>query len=648
MNKIINENKINLGNCWKIAPGEQAKDWTNQYNQNVIAIEWNDTGDLSGLTEKEIHQRILDKFPSSIGSVGTQFKNFFKIKKGDVIIANKGKSRIVGLGEVIGNYQYLPDQKYAHTHPVNWFWSGECEIQPQNNWSITVVPVTRESFDFISKDFTQDMNFQIELNSKDSHKQGVENNSEYLRHVQILKRKKNIILYGPPGTGKTYAANKIAKIITNPNDSTKFTNSNRSKHEWRPAIISILIENFGKPMHNSEIERKIMKEDLVETKSQNRCVTLITSVTDDIKKYENKSYFSKQTKGSGMCGLNIPMTFKKAANMILFAYSKPMKSVEIARIAHDKKLIDHSSGIPNEKIENEMIQDINKNGDKSTFVKNSGGMFELRNPPSNRENTEQNHSTNNNKDLIEIVTFHQSYGYEEFIEGIRPELAGNNITYPVKPGIFQKFCQTASKNPKTDYVMIIDEINRGNISNIFGELITIIEKDKRDKKIKLAYSQKDFRVPPNIHIIGTMNTADQSLTHMDAALKRRFSLIEIMPDSSILKNHHLRIPLDKLLEKLNDKIIVRGSREWQIGHSYFMDNEKPISSIEDLQFVFEVDIIPLLRDYFYDNEVALKEILGEQFIEWDDPHRNMKKDWQDHENDFCDAIKSAFGIQIDF
>ena len=139
------------------------------------------------------------------------------------------------------------------------------------------------------------------------------------------------------------------------------------------------------------------------------------------------------------------------------------------------------------------------------------------------------------------VTFHQSYSYEEFIEGIKteviedksdPKLIKRFVDYAVKPGIFKNFCKTAEADPNNKYVMIIDEINRGNISKIFGELITLIEKDKRGIEVILPYSKQPFSIPDNVYVICTMNTADRSIAKLDTALTRRFGRREIMPDPS--------------------------------------------------------------------------------------------------------------------
>ena len=179
--------------------------------------------------------------------------------------------------------------------------------------------------------------------------------------------------------------------------------------------------------------------------------------------------------------------------------------------------------------------------------------------------------------------------------------------------------------------MIIDEINRGNIPKILGELITLLEEDKRKKKyaLNLAYSQDEFFVPENLRIIGTMNTADKSLMQMDDALKRRFVFEELMPDTNALlehlKNEGVKNAEDykKILDKINDKILGKGSddaeqkmkqfRDRQIGHSYFWK----IKNAENLQSVIKYDIIPLLQDYFYGDYNEIRKILGGEIISED-------------------------------
>ena len=281
---------------------------------------------------------------------------------------------------------------------------------------------------------------------------------------------------------------------------------------------------------------------------------------------------------------------------------------------------------------------------------------------------------------IVFTTFHQSMSYEDFIEGIKPRTSsGKGIEYTVVPGIFKALCdkikndksvylsrannnsiqntkgknaakrneemreerqeRVQEKEPEKEenlekafdenyrYVLIIDEINRGNVSQIFGELITLLEKDKRlggkfELTVKLPYSDTDdpdFGVPSNLYIIGTMNTADRSVEALDTALRRRFSFEEMMPDKSLLSGKTVcGVDLGELIETINKRIVALKDREHQIGHSYFMGhddkdekgNEKYPDKKEWLKNVFKDKIIPLLQEYFYGDYKKIYYVLG--------------------------------------
>lgn len=226
-----------------------------------------------------------------------------------------------------------------------------------------------------------------------------------------------------------------------------------------------------------------------------------------------------------------------------------------------------------------------------------------------------------NEGRINFVTFHQSYGYEEFIEGIKPSTDGGNVTYKVEQGVFLQFCENAKKaeNKDKNFVFIIDEINRGNISKIFGELITLIEDNKRDgaieaMSVKLPYSHKSFSVPDNIYIIGTMNTADRSIAAIDTALRRRFTFIEMMPDYAVLKGVKVSdIDIAEMLKTMNERIAVLYDREHTIGHAYFMPlKNKDEPKIADLKDIFRNKILPLLQEYFYEDYGKIRLVLGDK------------------------------------
>lgn len=225
---------------------------------------------------------------------------------------------------------------------------------------------------------------------------------------------------------------------------------------------------------------------------------------------------------------------------------------------------------------------------------------------------------------IAFTTFHQSYGYEEFIEGIKPMIVSDSekegkkeVVYDVLPGVFKRFCDRASKSMSREkYVFIIDEINRGNISKIFGELITLIEPSKRlwadeETQVILPYSGEIFGVPNNIYLIGTMNTADRSIATIDTALRRRFYFKEILPQPNVLKDVYVEdISICEMLTRINKRIVALYDREHTIGHAYFMEL-KVSPTIDILAQIFEYTIIPLLQEYFYDDYEKIRLVLGD-------------------------------------
>lgn len=235
---------------------------------------------------------------------------------------------------------------------------------------------------------------------------------------------------------------------------------------------------------------------------------------------------------------------------------------------------------------------------------------------------------------IVFTTFHQSMSYEDFVQGIKPKTDENgNIIYKVEKGIFRQICDTANNAQNEtitvdniDYfitnncVLIIDEINRGNVSEIFGELITLIESDKRigeDNEITVQLptsnnSDDVFGVPNNVYILGTMNTADRSVEALDTALRRRFSFVEMMPkyDLPELNIKIAGMELNTILQTINDRIVWLKGREQQIGHSYFLE----CNDDNELKNIFKNKIVPLLQEYFYGDYYQIGLVIGDSFV----------------------------------
>lgn len=210
-----------------------------------------------------------------------------------------------------------------------------------------------------------------------------------------------------------------------------------------------------------------------------------------------------------------------------------------------------------------------------------------------------------NANLVELIQFHQSYSYEDFIMGYRPDKDG----FELKKGVFYNFCKRAKNDSDNDYFFIIDEINRGNLSKIFGELFMLIEQDKRGVELKLLYLDEKFTVPANVYIIGMMNTADRSLALLDYALRRRFAFFEVRPGFKTEGFRAYRSRLDddgfnrviQCVERLNDDIASDESlgRGFCIGHSYFCSLEG--ADEWRLREIVEYEIVPLLQEYWFDD-----------------------------------------------
>ena len=260
---------------------------------------------------------------------------------------------------------------------------------------------------------------------------------------------------------------------------------------------------------------------------------------------------------------------------------------------------------------------------------------------------------------IEMVTFTQNTTYEDFVEGIRPALAGGSsrgaakrpergdvggdVRYELSRGVFRRIVERTALDPSGRYVLVIDEINRGNVARIFGELITLIEDSKRiggddEARVTLPGSKTEFGVPANLHVVGTMNTADRSIALLDTALRRRFVFEEMMPDES-----HPGVSTDadgvdcrKLLAAMNRRIEVLLDREHRIGHTYFLGVDK----LPELASTFRTRIMPLLQEYFYDDWEKIRAVLNDNgFVQMSDPPEELVK------SDLVGADRAVYSLR---
>ncbi|MCC6556806.1 MAG: AAA family ATPase [Polyangiaceae bacterium] len=301
----------------------------------------------------------------------------------------------------------------------------------------------------------------------------------------------------------------------------------------------------------------------------------------------------------------------------------------------------------------------------------TGKTFELRKQYFGRFTRAPGPKTSDPAADYTFITFHQSYGYEDFIEGIRPHIvgaedeSGGNLSYRLEDGVFKRAVLAALRLAKWDgtidefcrleatdrrkklaaappYAVFIDEINRGNVARIFGELITLIEPDKRlgatnELIVTLPYSRVLFGVPSNLHVIGTMNTADRSVEALDAALRRRFEFQELSPKPSELRfEMEGKVDLEAMLGTINHRIEKLIDRDHCIGHAYFLDL-KADPTLRGLKRVFRSKVLPLLQEHFFGDWGKIGLVLGGQFVKRKDGGRSVLADFQHDDRDTFDG-----------
>lgn len=393
--------------------------------------------------------------------------------------------------------------------------------------------------------------------------------SEPIENKTIPHSPTNVIFFGPPGTGKTFTLQQKMKEYTShavPADREAWLDSRLESLNWMQVITLVLLD-LGKLAKVRQIIEHIWfrRKALLNGRNGN----LSNTAWEALQAYTIPESLTVNYKNR-----REPAVFDKTGNSEWFLVDSQLEQVEDLLALH----------------------------------------AELKRGPKSAEAIQR----------FAVVTFHQSYGYEEFIEGMRARSdESGNISYPIEPGIFMRLCQRANADPAHRYAIFIDEINRGNISKIFGELISLIEVDKRAgmpdaMSLQLSYSGEHFSVPANVDIIGAMNTADRSLALLDTALRRRFDFVEMMPDLSLLSGAKVKgIELESFLEKLNSRIEALYDREHTLGHAFFMpvknalDTGDEETAFKQLKIAFQKKIIPLLQEYFFDDWNKIRLVLAD-------------------------------------
>lgn len=545
---------------WLYAPGENASMWEDFYRDGIMGLGWDELGDLTSYESK-------DDITSRLKELGDDDSS----KKNDAS-ANLDFKENISVGDIViakkGRSAYLGYGEVVSDYYFDDL-AQNYKHRRKVNWNKKGLWYSEHQI--VLKTLTDITNLPYKPNPSLLAPQAILKiingpNSEEMNHQPL-----NQILYGPPGTGKTFKLKNeyFSKYTTSESTLTPEQHFVKivSDCSWWQVIAIALIQD-GKSKVSAIAENKWVKQKAELSNSNTIRPTLWSQLqSHTIETCEFVNVKNKQQ----------PFIFNKTEDSFW-----------------------------------EILQD--------ETTENAPELFEL-------IDSVENFKPSADKVIERYVftTFHQGYSYEDFIEGIKPVLEGNDgqLTYQIEDGIFKRLCNRAAADPINKYAIFIDEINRGNVSAIFGELITLIEADKRkdasnELRAILPYSKRTFVVPSNIDIYGTMNTADRSVEALDTALRRRFSFVEMLPNPERLKdkgedkNGNVgSINLPELLSVINDRIEVLVDRDHTIGHAFFMD----VKSIEDLKHVFADKIIPLLQEYFYGNYAKMEMVLGPNFFD---------------------------------
>lgn len=570
---------------WLFAPGENACMWDECKESQTMCIGWDPIGDISEFKNREDLTKALQ---TTYNKDDASFKNdslalwqfVHEVHKGDIVYAKKGINKIIGRGVVEGDYYYDETlSTYRHIRKVKWTHSGE--------WDYSIHKLVLKTLTDISKypEFVKNLN------------QMVVEGENIVEQTQPIKTKQCWWLVASPDVWKFSDINVgdiMEYTLLNENGNKRRVYQNFLDAKAGDMVIGYASTPTLQVVALGQIAKDTDEKHLYFRKTEQLLNPIDYSI---IKGYEELQGMECMA-GGGRGTLFKVTEDEYQILMEIIRKENPSFDTNTIETYTDSKFL---SEVYMSSSELQRLKSLLKNK-KNIILQGAPGVGKT----FTAKRLAYTLMGVKDKQRVEMIQFHQNYSYEDFILGYKPNANGG---FELKHGVFYKFCKKALNTPDKDFFFIIDEINRGNLSKIFGELLMLIENNYRGKEIKLAYTDEPFTVPENLYIIGMMNTADRSLAMIDYALRRRFSFFEMNPGfltdgfknyMDTLSNERFNKIISGILE-INEFICKDDSlgNGFCIGHSYFC-NQKEFN-LEWLENVIEYDIAPMLKEYWFDD-----------------------------------------------
>ena len=565
---------------WTFSPGEHASKWDFCLNEGVMCMGWDKLGDYSKYSSLEETNQAIKRFYTTEGSAKNdtlavwQFAN--ELKPGDIVFAKRGRNTIIGRGVVESEYMFDDHlSNYKHIRKVKWTDVGEWKTEEMHAMK-TLTNITKYS-DYVKR-----------LNNK------IDGISDIVSESFVLPETNEVDYWW------LYANPKVWEIDSfNVGDIQEYTAYNEKGNKRQ-------IFKYFKAVKPGD---KLICYETTPTKR----VKALCEITQGLHEDDGYEVFNFVIRDK----VDYQIPWHELVLNEVFQGSEPYRAATGSLYHLTKKEYDAITELVNRKPEKYTIDNFLKDVfmTKSSYIQLESLLLRKKNlilqgaPGVGKTYAAKRLAYaimgEKNEDKVRQVQFHQNYSYEDFVMGYKPNSDGG---FDLKHGKFYKLCKEAEKDRNHKFFFIIDEINRGNLSKIFGELLMLIESEYRDKPIELSYNDEEFSVPSNVYILGMMNTADRSLAMIDYALRRRFSFFEMKPgfeNPQFIQYYEEKkdARLDKLVKaiiKLNKTIASDDSlgSGFCIGHSYLCD----LGDEYDLESIVEYDIIPMLREYWFDND----------------------------------------------